>query len=85
MDAFREAFHIGSGTYYLPETDKVFELIDQYDVATLQTYLRCYCTISCFKCHLANSAKQPQDVIVALDMYSPSLFLKYQKSISCKM
>ena len=41
-EAFREAFHIDDNTYYLPEVDRIFELFDQYDIATLQTYLRCF-------------------------------------------
>ena len=78
MDAFREAFHIGSGTYYLPEADKVFGLIDQYDVATLQTYLKCCLYYKLFQVSFS-SAEEPEGVIVALNMYLPSLFLKYQK------
>ena len=78
MDAFREAFHIGSGTYYLPEADKVFGLIDQYDVATLQTYLKCCLYYKLFQVSFS-SAEEPEGVIVALNMHLPSLFLKYQK------
>ena len=78
MDAFREAFHIDNGTYYLPETDKVFEQIDQYDVATLQTYLKFYVY---YKLYLMSFAifEQPQTVIVGLDTNAPSMFLKYHK------
>ncbi len=78
MDVFREAFHIGNETYYLPEADKVFELIDQYDVATLQTYLKCYLY---YKLYLVSFslAEAPAGVIVALNTALPSMFLKYQK------
>lgn len=78
MDAFREAFHIENGTYYLPETDKIFELIDQYDIATLQTYLKFYLYYKLFLVSIS-SAEHPENVIVSLNMYAPSMFLKYQK------
>ena len=78
MDAFREAFHIDNGTYYLPEADKVFELIDQYDVATLQTYLKFYL---CYKLYLVSFSvfEKPESVLLGLDSNAPSMFLKYQK------
>ena len=41
-EVFREVFHIDENTYYLPEVDRIFELFDQYDIATLQTYLKCF-------------------------------------------
>ena len=78
MDAFREAFHIDNGTYYLPETDKVFEQIDQYDVATLQTYLKFYVYYKLYSMSFA-ILEQPQTVIVGLDTNAPSMFLKYHK------
>ena len=78
MEAFREAFHFDSGTYYLPETDKVFELIDQYDVATLQTYLKFYLYNKLFPVSFSSTG-EAKGVLVAVNTLSPSMFLKYQK------
>jgi len=78
MEAFREAFHFDSGTYYLPETDKVFELIDQYDVATLQTYLKFYLYNKLIPVSFSSTG-EAKGVLVAVNTLSPSMFLKYQK------
>ena len=78
MEAFREAFHFDSRTYYLPETDKVFELIDQYDVATLQTYLKFYLYNKLFPVSFSSTG-EAKGVLVAVNTLSPSMFLKYQK------
>ena len=78
MEAFREAFHFDSGAYYLPETDKVFELIDQYDVATLQTYLKFYLYNKLYLVSYSLTGAAG-GVMVALNTLAPSMFLKYQK------
>ena len=78
MEAFREAFHFDSGAYYLPETDKVFELIDQYDVATLQTYLKFYLYNKLYVVSYSLTGAAG-GVMVALNTLAPSMFLKYQK------
>jgi len=79
-NAYREAFHIDDNTYQLPGVAKVFDLIDQYDVATLQTYLRYY---ACSKLSKAmfSSGQQVSNVYQQINAQSQSLFIEYHKAM----
>lgn len=79
-NAYREAFHIDGNTYQLPGVAKVFDLIDQYDATTLQTYLRYY---ACSKLSKAmfSSGQQASNVYQQINAQSQSLFLEYHKAM----
>lgn len=78
--AFREAFHIDSQTYYIPEVDQIFDLINEFDVASLQTYLKYY---------LARQLQQiifdddttPAERYAVINELVPSLFVGYHKDM----
>ena len=79
-EAYREAFHVDGDTYQLPAVDKVFELIDRYDVATLQTYLRYY-TCSKLSKAMFSSGQQTSSVYQQINAQTQSLFLDYHKAM----
>ena len=79
-EAFREAFHIDDNTYYLPEVDGIFELLDQYDTATLQTYLRYYACANLCKA-MFSLGKNHFDVYGAMAAQAKPIFLDYEKSV----
>ena len=79
-NAYREAFHIDGNTYQLPGVAKVFELIDQYDVATLQTYLRYYACSKLSKAMFC-SGHQVSKVYQQINAQSQSLFLDYHMAM----
>ena len=79
-NAYREAFHIDDNTYQLPGVAKVFDLIDQYDVATLQTYLRYYACSKLSKAMFC-SGQQASNVYQQINAQSQSLFLEYHKAM----
>lgn len=79
-NAYREAFHVDGNTYQLPSVDKVFELIDRYDVATLQTYLRYY-TCSKLSKAMFSSGQQTSSVYQQINAQTQSLFLDYHKAM----
>ena len=83
LAAFREAFHIDAQTYYLPEVDKVFELIQQYDVQSLQQYLKFYLYE---KLHntIIKSEDTPSDIYDEFISIAPSIFIDYQKAVLLK-
>ena len=79
-EAFREAFHIDDNTYYMPEVDGIFELLDQYDTATLQTYLRYYACASLSKAMFSAGMTQT-DVFSNMSAQAKSMFLDYEISV----
>ena len=79
-EAFREAFHIDGNTYYLPEVDRIFQLLDQYDTATLQTYLRYYTCANLCKA-MFSLGKNHFDVYGAMAAQAKPIFLDYEKSV----
>ena len=78
--AYREAFHIDGNTYQLHGVDKVFKLIDRYDVATLQTYLRYY-ACSILSKAMFSSGHQASSVYQQINTQSQSLFLDYHMAM----
>ena len=81
--AFREAFHIDNQTYYLPEVDKIFEIIDQYDVASLQLYLKYY-LIKSISSAIVSPEDEQSSIYVGISAMIPSMFLDYHQSILLK-
>ena len=79
-EAFREAFHIDDNTYYLPEVDGIFELLDQYDTATLQTYLGYYACASLSKAMFSAGMTQT-DLFSNMSTQAKSMFLDYEISV----
>lgn len=77
---FREAFHIDSETYCQPEVEQIFELIEKYDVASLQLYLKTYLASKLAGAVLDDSST-PLSVYGVLSEDCPSLFLDYQKAV----
>lgn len=79
-NAYREAFHIDGNTYQLPAVDKVFELIDRYDVASLQTYLRYYICSMLSKA-MFSSGNHTSSVYQQINAQAQSLFLDYHMAM----
>ena len=83
MTAFREAFHVDSNTYYIPEMNKVFELFDKYDVQSLQLYLKFYLAAKLYDV-IFSPGTPPESIFQALSQAAPSIFLDYHKAMLLK-
>ena len=86
MAAFREAFHIDSHTYFLPEVNQVLALFDQYDAQTLQLYLKYYlgAKLSYYIYNPANPVNTPETIFQVLNKDCPGMFLDYHKAMLLK-
>ena len=80
---FREAFHIDENTYILPEVEKIFALIDKYEVPVLQAYLE-YELVSHLALSMMSGSNGPVNLYNTLASVTPSLFLDYHKAILLK-
>lgn len=83
VTAFREAFHIDENTYYVPEVDKIFELIERTDVAALQFYLKYYAMMK-FNSAVINESMDSRQIYKSITWLSNSIFLDYQKDMLVK-
>ena len=81
--AFKKAFHVDNKTYYLPEIEQVFDMLDKYDVKTWQAYLNFYVFYKLGRVMFA-TGNEPEEIYENMNSMSPSIFAEYHTSILCK-
>ena len=81
--AFKKAFHVDNQTYYLPEVEKVFDMLGKYDAMTWHNYMVFY-TLYRLGQVVFKTEKIAEEIYENMNELLPSTFLDYQASALCK-